>query len=138
MMYSKNDLDITELLLLNSELRDREKSLAIAYLMLIGGHLGIHRFYLKRYASGTGQIVLTALTVFFYILGLASSVFSEGLSIFLFLLCVLSAFAIFVWIIVDLFLVPGMVREWNAQLEQQLLHQIITQRSARQQSNHPL
>lgn len=138
MMYSKKDLDITELLLLNSELRDREKSLAIAYLMLIGGHLGIHRFYLKRYASGIGQIVLTALTVFFYLMGIASSVFSEGLSIFFILLCVLFAFAIFVWIIVDLFLVPGMIREWNAQLEQQLLHQIISHRSARQQSDFPL
>lgn len=68
MQLNKRDLSVNELMVLNSELRDSEKSLGIAYLMLIGGHLGIHRFYLKQKKTALGQLSLFVSAVLFYIL----------------------------------------------------------------------
>lgn len=48
MALTKNDLSTNELLVLNLEMNKREKSLVLAYLMLLVGHLGVHRFYLKK------------------------------------------------------------------------------------------
>ena len=47
-MLTKQELSLNELMVFSSELRRAEKSAAIAYLMLLGGHLGLHRFYLKK------------------------------------------------------------------------------------------
>jgi TM2 domain-containing membrane protein YozV len=72
------------------------KSTGVAYLLLIFlGAFGAHRFYLGRNGSGVGQLVL-------WLLGWAT------LFITWIPLCI--------WLFVDLFLVPGMVRDHNMNL----------------------
>jgi TM2 domain-containing membrane protein YozV len=133
MQLTKHDLSVNELMVLNSELRDSEKSLGIAYLMLIGGHWGIHRFYLKRKKTAFGQLALFLFAGLFYILAAVSGVFENNTFVILcFLLTALAALALAIWIIVDLFLLPGMVKAWNSQVEQQLISRITQFRNQQQ------
>ncbi|WP_322907288.1 TM2 domain-containing protein [Paenibacillus campi] len=115
-------------MLLNSEMRPREKSLGLAYLMLIGGHLGVHRFYLKRKATAIVQLVLFLIAALGYVVMVLGSGFSEheptsaaivGLVIF-----AIAGLPLFIWIVVDLFLIPSMVRSINAQLEHEIMQQL--------------
>jgi TM2 domain-containing membrane protein YozV len=66
---------------------------APAYLLdIFFGTLGLHRFYLHRNGSGLAMLLITLLTLGFGLL------------------------VTFVWAIVDLFLIPGIVREENERL----------------------
>lgn len=120
-------------MLLQSEMRNHAKSLAIAYLMLLGGHLGAHRFYLKRYGTGILQLILFLVTCVSYFL-LVLIVENEQLAdneplLILAVIFTLGTFLILtVWVIVDLFLVPKMVRAWNDKVEQETIKQIIAMR----------
>ncbi len=67
-MTSRFDLTEKELLILESELRFTEKSLGLAYFMLLGGHLGLHRFYLGRRITGCIQLILFIISSFLYFL----------------------------------------------------------------------
>ncbi|CAM4220037.1 TM2 domain-containing protein [Paenibacillus phoenicis] len=134
-MLTKSDLTTSELLLLNSEMNKREKSLGLAYLMLLAGHLGVHRFYLKRIASGVIQLCLFILAIGLYFgFAIASAIESvdspdTSYSLFLLIPVILFGLALTVWVIVDACLLPGMVRNWNAKLEQSLIEQIAALRS---------
>ena len=71
----------------------RRKSTALAYVLLIFlGWLGVHRFYLGRWKTGLAMLGLWILTI------PTSGVVGVALVI---------------WIIVDLFLVPGMIRKYE-------------------------
>ncbi|WP_247681839.1 TM2 domain-containing protein [Paenibacillus sp. Marseille-P2973] len=136
MNISKQTLSTTELLILSSEMSKQEKSLTLAYLMLLAGHLGVHRFYLKRPLSGTIQLVLFALTMVCYFVfaimsAFESEVYSDGLgmSIVFLVLTLLMGLALTIWVIVDACILPGMVKSWNAKLEQSLIDQIVAYRS---------
>jgi TM2 domain-containing membrane protein YozV len=127
-MLTRYELSPQELMLLNSEMRPREKSLGLAYLMLIGGHLGVHRFYLKRTATAIVQLVLFLIAALGYIVMVTTSGFGEdefnaGTIVGLILFFVAGA-PLFVWVIVDLFLIPGMVRGLNAELEHEIIQQL--------------
>lgn len=129
-MLTKSDLTTSELLLLNSEMNKREKSLGLAYLMLLAGHLGVHRFYLKRIASGVVQLCLFILAfVLYFVFAIAAGI--EGVdspetaySLLLLIPVILFGLALTIWVIVDACLLPGLVRDWNAKLEQSLIEQI--------------
>jgi TM2 domain-containing membrane protein YozV len=124
-MLHKHDLTTEELLLLQSELRHREKSLGLGYLMLLGGHLGLHRFYLGRRVSGAIQLALFLLCVISYVFFSIAVEFTDGaVLIATGVLALLSFLPLTVWVIVDLFLLPGMVREWNDREERALLERI--------------
>lgn len=132
MQFTKRDLTTSELLILNSEMRKREKSLALSYFMLLAGHLGVHRIYLKRIASGVVQLVLFLLTMFFYItFSVIAGIESEDTFYSLaFLIPLLITFlGLTVWVIVDACMLPGMVRSWNERLEQSLVAQLISSRT---------
>jgi len=82
-----------------------KKSTGVTYLLwfFLGG-FGGHRFYLGRTGSAVGQLVLNIfswMTIWF------------GLGAFTFV-------ALGVWLIVDIFLIPGMVQEHNAALMKRL------------------
>lgn len=65
------------------------KDMAVAYVLAVFlGCLGIHNFYLGRVGPAVGQLVLT--------------------------ITVIGWLASLVWVIIDLFLIPGWVRAWNA------------------------
>ncbi|SME94133.1 TM2 domain-containing protein [Paenibacillus barengoltzii] len=129
-MWTKSDLTTSELLLLNSEMNKREKSLGLAYLMLLAGHLGVHRFYLKRIASGVIQLCLFILAIgLYFVFAIATAIESvdspdTSYSLFLLIPVILFGLALTVWVIVDACLLPGIVRDSNAKLEQSLIEQI--------------
>lgn len=76
------------------------KSKVVAYILwfLFGG-LGAHRFYVSRYATGSGYIMLTGLVIYGSITGN--------------IVAGIAWVAFVIWWIVDAFLIPGMVRKRN-------------------------
>ncbi|MFD1954338.1 TM2 domain-containing protein [Paenibacillus thailandensis] len=126
---NKSDLTLNELMVFNSELRNNEKSAAVAYLLLIGGHLGAHRFYLKRTGTAIVQLILFVVaTLGYFCMAIASefdNIAAIAASVILF---AVPALILFVWVIVDLFLMSRMVREYNQKIEDDLLKQIIAYR----------
>jgi TM2 domain-containing membrane protein YozV len=129
-MQSKHDLTTTELLILQSEMRSVEKSLGVAFLMLLGGHLGLHRFYLQRKGSGAAQLVLFILCAVFYLLIGMFSVQSEALTTIVSLILGALVLALVIWVIVDACLLSGMTRAWNEQAEQDIIRRIVDIRPA--------
>jgi hypothetical protein len=129
---TKHDLTVNELLLLQSELRNQSKSLGIGYLMLLGGHLGVHRFYVKRYGSGITQLILFLSATAAYFLaaaiGIALELTEEHIVPFIIIFTVIPAIVLFIWVVVDLFLMPRMIREWNQQVERNTIDQIVALR----------
>ncbi len=139
MNTSKQMLSTTELLILSSEMSKREKSLTLAYLMLLAGHLGVHRFYLKRPLSGAIQLALFVLALISYFVFAFMSAFESvaysdpysaplGFSIVFLVLTLLMGLALTIWVIVDACILPGMVKSWNAVLEQSLIDEIVAYR----------
>ncbi|GGE51488.1 hypothetical protein GCM10011391_32850 [Pullulanibacillus camelliae] len=93
-----------EQLLVNSEVQKSGKNMAIAYVFWIFlGGFGAHRFYLRKKGSAIAQLILT-LTLFGAII--------SG-----------------VWLIVDLFLIPGITREINNNIENRAAEQILNKRN---------
>jgi TM2 domain-containing membrane protein YozV len=77
------------------------KSVGVAYLLLIFlGGFGAHRFYLGRSGTAAAQLVLS-------ILGIVLAIVAVG-----FILLAV----VWIWLFVDLFLVPGIAREENMRL----------------------
>ncbi|GMK47833.1 MULTISPECIES: TM2 domain-containing protein [Paenibacillus] len=126
---NRQDLTLNELMVFNSEMRSSEKSAAIAYLMLLGGHLGVHRFYLKRKKTAIIQLILFLIATLAYILlSIASAAEQKALLIISTILFALPAAALFIWVIVDLFLISRMVKAYNKEVERDLIEQIIRYR----------
>ena len=73
------------------------KSVGLAYVLwFLLGLAGVHRIYLGRVGSGVGMLILTLLTICF------------GYIIFIgWFLALPLGLAVFVWWIVDAFLIPG-------------------------------
>lgn len=138
MPITRYELSAQEMMLLQSQLRDETKSLSLAYTMLLGARTGLHRFYLGRTSSAIVQLVLFVFTVLFYGLSsLMSVVESEGGLIAFGILTFLFGFSLFVWIVVDLFLLPRMVSEYNARAEYAVLEQIQALRQQPAENNRP-
>ncbi|MEF2070234.1 NINE protein [Consotaella aegiceratis] len=87
------------------------KSIWIAYALHLlggGGYLGLHRFYLGYHRSAKLQLGLSAAT---FVLAFASV--PTGLRSLLIVPAV-------TWYVLDLFLIPGLLRERNAAIRQSL------------------
>lgn len=99
-IVQKQSLDTHQLQLLQTELMSRQKSSGIAWVLLIfGGGLGAHRFYLGR----TGTAIAMLLT-------------AGGLGL---------------WTLVDLFLVSGMIKDTNDQIENEIISELRLVENAR-------
>ncbi len=110
LMAAKSQLDTRELLLLDSEVKNRGKSMLVAYILwYFLGFLGAHRFYIGKKGSAITQLILTITIV--------------GL--------IVNA----VWWIVDAFLLHGYIKEKNQQVEEEVLNRLLTDRQ--QQPPHP-
>lgn len=126
----KSHLTLEQLLVLETEMRHVEKSLGLAYFLLLGGHLGVHRFYLKRYVSGTIQLVLFLVATVCYFLAFGINAAAEEwalAAIFFLVLTFLTGGALMIWIIVDLFLMPRMVKAWNEACEAEIIRRLTGQ-----------
>ena len=74
-----------------------KKSLGLAFLFLIFfGGLGFHRFYVGEKRTATAMLIITLVSIFF------------------------GFFIIGIWCFVDLFLIPGMVKDYNLNLANSL------------------
>ena len=83
----------------------RKKSIGVAYLIwLFFAGFGAHRFYAGRTASGLAMLLL--------------SVAGWIMVLFFFNFFVLGAYGI--WVIVDAFLIPGMISDYNTRLATEL------------------
>lgn len=103
LMMMKNQLDTRELMLLDSEVKNRGKNMLVAYVLwYFLGMFGAHRFYMGNTGSAVAQLVLT--------------------------ISVIGLLVTSIWWIVDAFLLHTKVKEHNALLEYNLLNQILTNR----------
>lgn len=78
-----------------------KRSTLIAYLLwFFLGPFGVHRFYLKRFGTGIALLLLTAVggALTFILVGYAFLAFAT------------------VWWVIDLFLIPGLVRDYNTEV----------------------
>ncbi|MBW7476527.1 TM2 domain-containing protein [Paenibacillus oenotherae] len=99
----KSQLDARELLILDQEVRNQGKNMMVAYVLwFFLGIFGGHRFYMKKTGSAVAQLVLT-LTVVGYLVT-----------------CI--------WVIVDAFLLHTMVKEENKEVEDRILHALLSQK----------
>jgi TM2 domain-containing membrane protein YozV len=103
------ELTNEERVLVNSELNRKGKSLLLAYVLLIFlGSLGIHRFYLDRKGSAIAQLLLSVIgwiTVFIIIGFIPLAI-------------------VYIWLFVDLFLIPGMVNRENEIIEKEIIQSL--------------
>lgn len=103
MIIQKRNLDARELLMLESEVKNRGKSMLVAYVLwYFLGLFGAHRFYMYRIATAVVMLVLS-LTIF----GMVVT---------------------FIWWVIDAFLLHGWVKDRNRQLEAELIQEIIAMR----------
>ena len=87
------------------------KSMAIAYVLwFFLGQLGIHRFYLGKTGTAVTQLILG-------VVGWILTVFLVG---FIFLA------VLWIWLIVDIFLIPGLVRSAQPVTMHQVSHTVVT------------
>lgn len=98
-------LDIQQQMLIEQRVSNDAKSPLLAYLLLIfAGGLGVHRFYLGRTGSGAAMLVLL-------ILGILTTPIAIGLVLLV---------ALGIWMVVDLFLIPGMVNQQREAMRRSL------------------
>lgn len=130
-MKTKADLTMEQLFLLRSELGHMEKSVVLAYVMLLGGHLGAHRFYMRRFASGIVQLALFLVALIsYYIFAIVLAINEDewtagaGASI---AIAGIAGFALLVWIIVDACTLHRWVKAHNDEKEAEIVAQILRQ-----------
>jgi|SRR5699024_9483025 len=98
-------LTTEERMLVNSEIQAKGKNTLVAYVLwFFLGSLGIHRFYLGEKNTAIAILAMS-------ILGWLTVIFIIG---FFFLA------AVGIWLVVDLFLIPGMIQKDNERIEAQV------------------
>jgi TM2 domain-containing membrane protein YozV len=105
--------------------RNKKSMVATYFLVAFFGMIGVHRLYLGRNRSGYIMMgiwlvgMITSITV-------ASAYQNSADDIFFDFVAGLTMCSIGIWVLVDLFLIPKMVRDYNAALATQLLKGILT------------
>lgn len=95
-------LSTEERMLINSEIQAKGKNTLVAYVLwFFLGSIGVHRFYLGETTTGVIMLVLNILGWLTFIIGIG----------FLFWA------AVGIWVIVDIFLIPGMVQKDHNRIE---------------------
>lgn len=97
-------------ILIEQRVTNEAKSVGAAYLIwfFLGG-LGAHRFYLGRSGSGVAILLLTIVGVVLLPVGVGA----------------ITLIAVGVWVLVDAFLIPGMVAEHKNKVRNDLLQQAL-------------
>ncbi len=102
-------------------LETRVKSVVVAYILAIWffGPFGSHRFYLNRPRSAVAMFLIFLPSVVLFVRGLESDTGSlvgeVGMAI------------VYLWVIVDLFLIPGIVRRRNDEIYQTIMGYLLPQ-----------
>ena len=110
--YLLNQLTDQELLLVNSEVEKNKKSIAVAYILCIFfGSIGGHRYYMGKTGSAIAMTLITVLTVGFGVL------------------------VTVIWSFVDLFLIPGWLKDNQNSVEAAASQNVLTRRQIRAGQN---
>lgn len=97
MMSTGGVQDVQRMMLYDSN----KKSLGLAYaLWFFLGVFGAHRFYAGRTGSAVGMLIITLLSILLSVL----------------LIGIVTFLVISIWWIIDAFLIPGWIRQYNNQL----------------------
>lgn len=100
--------------LVEQQVSNNKKNFVIAYILwFILGHLGAHRFYLKGFSFGA---VLQAVLG---VVGWATSYILIGYVLLV---------PLWIWLFIDLFLIPRMANSRNDELREEYSEQIIARR----------
>lgn len=103
MNHLRTNLTTEELLLVNSEVEKRKRSLPIAYLLwFVLGAFGAHRFYFGKIGSGVAMLLIVVLTLGF------------------------GAIISGIWALVDAFLMPGWQRNEVERIERETIELLQT------------
>lgn len=126
-VYAKSSLDPRELQMLESEMRRREKSVGIAFVLwclnFVLGPLFLYRIYLNKGASATvAGIVWWSL----WFVGLLLLIVLIGLLVWIF--DGIFAIVLFIFWIIDAFSITRWVEEYNSGLESELINQLLAAR----------
>ena len=101
-----------------------KKSALVAYLLLwLLGWLGIHRFYLGRTGSAVGMLCLTIGASVLLVVGIGAAASGAQAGDAMGVaggIAIIAYIVVAIWLFVDLFLVPGIVRRYNNDLIQRL------------------
>ena len=120
-MQAKSMLDPRELQMLESEMRRREKSVGIAFLLwILAGTLFLHRVYLNK---GNGALIASIICWSLWIVGVITLILIIGI-LFLFAAAIM-AFVLFIFWLIDAFSLMGWVEDYNQSLEYQLVTQLL-------------
>ncbi|MCA1407323.1 TM2 domain-containing protein [Ensifer sp. IC3342] len=107
------DLSTAERLLVEQRVTNEAKSTVVAYLLwLVAGGIGAHRFYMGRVGSGVGMLALL-------VIGAVTAGIGIG---------ALFIVALGVWLLVDLFLIPGMIRQHKDEVRASFGKQVFADR----------
>ena len=98
-------LTIQEQMLVEQRVTNESKSAGVAYILLVlVGCTGAHRFYLGRSGSGAAMLIL-------FVLGWLTLALFVGFALL---------FAVVIWALIDLFLIPGMVEAHKRSMRYQM------------------
>lgn len=97
-------------ILIEQRVTNEAKSVGAAYLIwLFLGGLGVHRFYLSRSGSGVAMLLFTIVGIVLLPVGVGA----------------IALIAVGIWVLVDAFLIPGMVSEHKNKVRNELLQQAL-------------
>lgn len=123
----KAQLSEKQLVILESELKKKRKSMPLAYILLIFlGFLGVHKFYLGKTKQGVLYVLLSVVGFISLVVGEFTGLISFGASgTTLFTFGLVCAGVLGVMLIIDLFTTPGQVRQFNETVESRIIDQLL-------------
>ncbi|MFD2814871.1 TM2 domain-containing protein [Paracoccus aerius] len=105
-------LETQQQILIEQRIQNDAKSPVAAYLLLIFlGMFGAHRFYLGKTGTAITMLILT-------FVGIVTAILAVGFILL---------FAVGIWTLVDIFLIPGLIRDEKDQMRQRLTVEAVHQ-----------
>ncbi|MGD8190514.1 TM2 domain-containing protein [Brevibacillus ginsengisoli] len=130
--FSKMDLTLEELAILETEMLKKKKSKEAAWGLWAGLHFfGAHRFYTENYRYASAMFLSSSIPTIFIIYMLFTTEYYDSFNKFLmgFLIFLLSGSVIWSWI--DAFFINKRIEELNEVEENRILKSIREQRNLR-------
>lgn len=110
----KTQLTQQEVATVTSELEHRKKNMVLAYVLwFFLGSFGVHNFYIGRNGLGVAQLALC-------VTGLLLSILIIGIFLLI---------PLWIWVLVDAFLIYGYIQNYNQEQERRLIQEVLSRRS---------